>query len=77
MIKADKDSVMINGNTIEISKQFIAVTQAVRKTFSNAFGSDDIANMAVDAFYELSKYDTDELKDKTGEEIAKTIIMNL
>lgn len=74
MIKADKDSTTINGNPIEISEQFIAVVQAVRETFSNAFGSDVFADKAVDAFYELSKYDADELKSKTEEEIMKTIL---
>lgn len=74
MIKADKDSVMVNGDIAEISGQFVAVVQAVRKTISNAFGSDVFADKAVDAFYKLSKLGADELESKTEEEIMKTIL---
>lgn len=72
MIKADKECIKINGDLIDVATDFICVTRSVREMFSCNFG-DDVANAALDAFYEVSKLTESKFEKMTKEEIDKTV----
>lgn len=76
MIKADKESVKIGGNPIEITNQFVAIAKGVREILESTFGEAP-PSKAMDAIYELSKFTDEELEARQEEEIAEIILNDL
>lgn len=72
MIKADKECIKINGNPVDITNDFVHVVKAIRKVFSNSF-RDNVANAALDAFYEISKLTDEEIGEMTEEELDEIV----